>query len=44
MIHYLFQIIGKCMQDAKDIKPKDGVDFLLEESDWDELHLIEQEL
>lgn len=40
MIHYLFQIIGKCMQDAKDIKPKDGVDFLLEESDWDDYGYI----
>ena len=36
MLHYLFQIIGKCMQDARSVKPNDDVDFLLEENDWND--------
>lgn len=37
---YLFQIIDKCMQDARQIKPLADVDFLLEENDWDDYGFV----
>lgn len=36
MPRYVFQIIDKCFQDASHIDVDSDVDFLLEESDWND--------
>lgn len=36
MINFCFQIIEKCFQDATHLKIKNDVDFLVEESDWND--------
>ena len=36
MPRYVFQIIEKCFQDASHIDVDSDVDFLLEESDWND--------
>lgn len=40
MPRYLFQIIEKCFQDARNIVVDEDVDFLLEESDWNDYGFI----
>lgn len=36
MLRYLFQIIKNCFQDARNVKISKGVDFLVEENDWND--------